>query len=114
LVRPLSIATSVIRLENTSKIVVFFVCGVFSACLALRARQLEKSFRRQRKRLAQKLSNPRLTQIHLHTFKHWKATMEYYRTRDIFHVVQFLGHRKIENTLLYVQLVNSIFQEVDD
>jgi hypothetical protein len=24
------------------------------------------------------------------------------------------NHRKIENTLLYVQLVNSIFQEVDD
>jgi hypothetical protein len=40
--------------------------------------------------------------------------MEYYRTRDIFHVMQFLGHEKTENTLLYVQLVNSIFQEVDD
>jgi hypothetical protein len=28
--------------------------------------------------------------------------------------MQLLGHRKIENTLLYVQLVNSIFQDVDD
>ena len=27
---------------------------------------------------------------------------------------QFLGHRKIENTLLYVQLTNSIFQDVDN
>lgn len=75
---------------------------------------LEKSFRVQRKRLAHKLGNPRLLEIHLHTFRHWKATMEYYRTRDIFHVMQFLGHRKIENTLLYVQLTNSIFQDVDN
>lgn len=28
--------------------------------------------------------------------------------------MQLLGHRKIENTLLYVQLVNSTFQEIDD
>jgi len=28
--------------------------------------------------------------------------------------MQLLGHRKIENTLPYVQLVNSIFQDVDD
>jgi len=76
--------------------------------------QLEKSFRIQRKRLATKLGNPRLTQIHLHTLRHWKATMEYYRTRDIFYVMQFLGHKKIENTLLYVQLTNSIFQDRDD
>jgi hypothetical protein len=40
--------------------------------------------------------------------------MEYYRTRDILYVMQFLGHRKIENTLLYVQLVNSVFQDQDD
>jgi hypothetical protein len=40
--------------------------------------------------------------------------MEYYRTRDIFYVMQFLGHKKIENTLLYVQLTNSIFQDRDD
>lgn len=76
--------------------------------------QLEKSFRIQRKRLALKLGNPRLTQIHMHTFRHWKTTMEYYRTRDIFYVMQFLGHKKIENTLLYVQLTNTIFQDRDD
>jgi hypothetical protein len=40
--------------------------------------------------------------------------MEYYRIRDIFYVMQFLGHKKIENTLLYVLLTNSIFQDRDD
>jgi integrase len=75
---------------------------------------LDKSFRKQRKRIVKKLENPRLKQIHFHTLRHWKATMEYHRTKDILHVMQVLGHRKIENTLLYVQLVKAIFQDVDD
>ena len=40
--------------------------------------------------------------------------MEYYRTRDIFHIMQILGHRKIENTLLYMHLANFIFHDHDD
>ena len=40
--------------------------------------------------------------------------MEYYRTKDILNVMQLLGHRKIENTLKYVQLVKALFQDVDD
>jgi integrase len=72
---------------------------------------LSRSFVRQRKRIAQKLGNPRLNQIHCHTFRHWKATMEYHKTKDILHVMQLLGHRKIENTLKYTQLVH--FQDDD-
>jgi len=40
--------------------------------------------------------------------------MEYYCTRDTIHVMQLLGHRKIENTLLYMHLANSIFHDHDD
>lgn len=32
--------------------------------------------------------------------------MEYHKTKDILHVKQVLGHRKIENTMLYTQLIN--------
>ena len=32
--------------------------------------------------------------------------MEYHKTKDILHVMQLLGHRKIENTLKYTQLVH--------
>lgn len=67
---------------------------------------VRKVFQRQRKRAAHKLGNPRILQIHFHTFRHWKATMEYAKTKDILHVMQFLGHKKIENTLKYTQLVN--------
>ena len=66
---------------------------------------MRKSFTLQRRHIAFKLKNSRLTQITFHTFRHWKATMEYHRTRDILHVMQILGHRSIRNTLLYTQLV---------
>jgi integrase len=71
-----------------------------------------QNFRTQRKRIAEKLGNPRLNKITFHTFRHWKATMEYAKTRDILHVMQFLGHRNIKNTLLYTQLIK--FEKEDD
>jgi len=61
-------------------------------------------FWRQRKKIARKLGNPRLLQIHFHTFRHWKATMEYAKTKNILHVMRILGHKRIQNTLIYTQL----------
>lgn len=63
------------------------------------------NYRIQRKRIAHKLGNPRLNKITFHTFRHWKATIEYAKTRDILHVMQLLGHRNIRNTLIYTQLI---------
>ena len=63
------------------------------------------SFGAQRKRAAEKLGNPRIMQIHFHTFRHWRATMEYHRTKDILKVMRLLGHKNIANTLVYTQLV---------
>jgi integrase/predicted RNA-binding Zn-ribbon protein involved in translation (DUF1610 family) len=67
---------------------------------------VEAYFYRKRKQIAAKLCNPRLLQISFHTFRHWKATMEYAKTKDILHVMKLLGHRNIKNTLVYTQLVN--------
>ncbi len=67
---------------------------------------MRKCFQRQRKRMAAKLRNPRLQQISFHTFRHWKATMEYHVTKDILHVMKILGHRSIKNTLIYTQLID--------
>ena len=66
----------------------------------------QSNFHVQRKNAAFKLQNPRLRQIHFHTFRHWKATMEYHRTKDILHVKQLLGHRDINTTLIYTQIVS--------
>jgi integrase len=62
-------------------------------------------FTRQRKRAAFKLGNPRILQITFHTFRHWKATMEYHKTKDILYVMRLLGHKNIKNTLIYTQLI---------
>jgi integrase len=69
------------------------------------------SFVNQRKRTAHKLQNLRINQITFHTFRHWKATMEYHKTKDILHVMRLLGHKNIKNTLIYTQLVT--FQNDD-
>jgi integrase len=70
-----------------------------------------QNFSLQRKRAATKLQNPRLLRIKFHTLRHWKATTEYHKTKDILHVMKLLSHRKIENTLIYTQLVDF---ETDD
>jgi integrase len=59
-----------------------------------------------RKRLSKKLQNQRLTKISFRTFRHWKATTEYAKTKDILHVKWLLGHKRIENTLIYTHLVD--------
>jgi len=74
---------------------------------------LKAMFSRARKRLAVKLQNPRLLEIHFHTLRHWKATMEYHKTKDLLHVMAFLGHKKSDNTLLYVQLDEKLFRDED-
>ena len=62
-----------------------------------------------RKRIAQKLNNPRLLRITFHTFRHWKATVEYHRTKDILHVQELLRHRNIRNTLVYITIEKGLF-----
>lgn len=69
-----------------------------------------KTFRKQRKRIAAKLGNPRILKIHFHTLRHWRGTLEYHKTKDILHTMRFLGHRKIENTLIYMQLEQMLFK----
>jgi integrase len=59
-----------------------------------------------RNKLAVKLDNPRIHEIMFKTFRHWKATMEYYKTKDILHVKYVLGHKRIENTLVYTHLIH--------
>ncbi|MDH5494831.1 MAG: site-specific integrase, partial [Candidatus Bathyarchaeota archaeon] len=34
------------------------------------------------------------------------ATTEYHKTKDILYVQQLLGHKNIQNTLIYTQLIN--------
>jgi integrase len=65
-----------------------------------------KHYRAMRNSLAKKLNDPSLRTIRLYDFRHYYATMEYAKTRDILHVKQQMGHKKIETTLIYTQLLN--------
>lgn len=67
-----------------------------------------------RKSLARKLQNPRLLEITYHTIRHWKGTMEYHKTKDIIHVKTLLGHKNINNTMIYINLERAIFKEAND
>lgn len=71
---------------------------------------MSANFYIQRKTIARKLNNTRLLKIHLHTFRHWKGTMEYHKTHDIIHVQQVLGHRDIKSTMLYISIEEALFQ----
>ena len=64
------------------------------------------NFRKQRRRVAAKLRNPRINRISFKTLRHFKATLEYHKTRDILHVMKLLGHKRIQNTLKYTHLVD--------
>jgi len=68
----------------------------------------------QRKALAIKLNNPRLKEIHFHTLRHWKGTMEYHKTKDIMHVKYVLGHKSIASTLVYINLESALFLQTND
>jgi len=72
------------------------------------------TFHYSRKRIAKKLQSPSLLRIGFHTFRHWKATMLYHQTKDILYVKEFLGHRRIDTTLLYIQLAKALFKETTD
>jgi len=73
----------------------------------------EKNFRDQRHKLARKLGNERLKQIHLHTFRHFYATMLYAKTLNILKVQQALGHKNLMNTQIYTHLVNFPSEEYE-
>ena len=63
-------------------------------------------YRIHRNKLAKKLNKPELRTIRLYDFRHYYATRLYAKTRDILLVKQQMGHKRIETTLIYTQLLN--------
>ncbi|MEM2975834.1 MAG: tyrosine-type recombinase/integrase [Candidatus Bathyarchaeia archaeon] len=75
---------------------------------------IKGTFLKARKKLAANLQNPRLNQISFHTFRHWKATMLYHQTKDLMLVKEFLGHKSVKNTEIYITLEKALFQSSND
>jgi len=72
---------------------------------------LTVSFQKQRRKASYRFGNPRMLRISFRTLRHWRATIEYARTRDILHVMEMLCHRNIKNTLIYTHLVKTESEE---
>ena len=66
---------------------------------------MARNYYAMRRHIATKLNNPRIMKISFVTFRHWGATMTYHQTRNILLVKKLLGHKKIENTMKYTQLI---------
>lgn len=65
-----------------------------------------KHYRAMRNNLAEKLHDPTIKNIRLYDLRHYFATTLYAKTRDILLVKNQMGHKKIETTLIYTQLLN--------
>jgi integrase/predicted RNA-binding Zn-ribbon protein involved in translation (DUF1610 family) len=75
---------------------------------------IKTTFGKARKRLADKLQNPRLTRISFHTFRHFTATMLYHKTRDPYYVRDFLGHKNLSSTEIYINIERRLFEPSSD
>jgi len=73
------------------------------------ADDMRTNFFIQRRRIAKKLANSRLLEIHFHTLRHWKATMEQHKTKDPWHVKEILGHKSIQSTEAYIHIEKMLF-----
>ena len=67
---------------------------------------ISESYRKLRNRLAEKLQDPTIKQIRLYDFRHFKASTEYHKTKDLLYVKQLLGHKDLRTTLRYTQLLD--------
>ena len=70
---------------------------------------MHDNYLKQRKRIARKLDNPRLVKVTFTSVRHWKATMEYHKTRSILHVKELLGHRSLKNTMVYIDIERALY-----
>jgi len=65
-----------------------------------------KMWRKTKTKVSNRLQDPSLKTIRLYDLRHYHATMLYAKTRDVLLVKQQLGHRKIETTMIYTQLIH--------
>jgi integrase len=72
------------------------------------AGKVKDTWRKYRKRAFEKFIILDLLKIRLYDLRHWFATTTYLKTRDIFLVKYLLGHRRIENTMVYMHLAQGL------
>ncbi len=79
--------------------------GLNDRLFPIKSSSLSESYRIVRNRLSEKLGDPSIKTIRLYDFRHFKASMEYHKTKDLLYVKAVLGHKDLRTTLKYIQLV---------
>lgn len=75
---------------------------------------MRSNFCEQRKQKAKKLNNPRLLKLSFTSIRHWKATTEYHKTKDILHVKRMLGHKTLQSTMIYIDIERAVYGQLKD
>jgi site-specific recombinase XerC len=78
------------------------------------ASKIKENWRAYRQRAYGKFEDAELLKIRLYDLRHWFATMTYIKTRDIFRVKYVLGHRRLDNTLIYIHLAEGLVEYSSD
>ena len=71
-------------------------------------------FERHRKRIAAAHPESNVAKIHFHSFRTWRATMEYLKTRDLEAVMMLLGATNPIHARRYVRLAQALTLREDD
>jgi len=69
---------------------------------------ISEMYRRLRNSTAEKLQDPTFKTIRLYDFRHWKASSEYHKTRDLLYIKELLGHKDLRTTLRYTHLLEAL------
>ena len=69
------------------------------------SKYMGERWRKNRNQLAKKLNDTQLKTATMRNLRHRFATMKYDQTKDILLIKQLLGHKKLETTMFYTQLI---------
>lgn len=69
---------------------------------------LREQWNKYRKRAYLNFRDQELLKIRLYDLRHWFATSEYIKTRDLLFIKYLMGHRNIESTMVYVHLAQGL------
>jgi len=75
---------------------------------------LRRLFERQRGPIAHRYPETNAGKIHFHSFRTWRATMEYLKTRDLEAVMALLGATNPMHARRYVRLARALQLREDD
>jgi len=85
-----------------------------NSCLFPNPDRLREKWVNLRKRAFLNFRDQEFLKIRLYDLRHWFATSQYMKTRDLLHVKYMLGHRNIESTMIYVHLSQGLLNCSED